>query len=285
MTEPRVSVIIPAYNAAATIDDTLGALAEQLPDFDGVEILVADNGSSDATVAVARQWSGELPLRIVDASTRRGQAAARNAATRVAKGRLLVFTDADDVPMAGWVDAWRTLSADVRFATGPIVPFADGSPVPKSSDAGATRPPVHMGIPYALGANFAVDRVVMLDHGGFDEELPPAEDVDLSFRLRRSGIELAFVASAAIAKRERRGSRMILKQYYAYGLRDPELYRRHRATLIEPPSPAATLRSYAGIVARIPLLWASHQRKLWARQVGRRAGRLVGSVRHRVLYL
>jgi glycosyltransferase involved in cell wall biosynthesis len=70
---PEVSVVIAALNAAATLPLQLAALAAQ--DYSGSwEVVVADNGSTDATVAIAREFASSLPhLVLVDASDRRGQ--------------------------------------------------------------------------------------------------------------------------------------------------------------------------------------------------------------------
>ena len=68
MTDRVVSVVIPARNAAATIDDQLEALAAQEVD-DPWEVVVSDNGSRDTTAARARAWASRLnSLRVVDAS-------------------------------------------------------------------------------------------------------------------------------------------------------------------------------------------------------------------------
>src|SRR5581483_7290203 len=72
------SVAIPAYNVETVIGEQLASLAAQ--DFRGEwEVLVSDNGSTDATVARVLEWCGRLPgLRLVDASQRRGRSPARN---------------------------------------------------------------------------------------------------------------------------------------------------------------------------------------------------------------
>ena len=104
-TEPLCSVVIPTYNAAATLDATLAALAAQ----EGVapfEVVVADNGSVDDSAEVARRWADRLPLlRVVDASRARGVAAARNDGIRAARGDVVLLCDADDVTDPGWVAA------------------------------------------------------------------------------------------------------------------------------------------------------------------------------------
>lgn len=278
-----ISFIIPAFDEAGRIGDQLGALAAQITDPD-VEVIVADNGSRDATARVVESWSDRMNVRVVDASARRGAAAARNVAARVAAGTLLVFVDADDVVMPGFVDAWSALPDEIAFATGPIVLFASDARPPSDPTAAPRLLPVQMGfLPYALGANFAVRREAFERSGGFDETYPPAEDVELSWRLQLAGSRLHLVPGAVVAKREASGRRVI-RQYYAYGRRDPFLYRDFRAAGVPAPRWGAVARSYAGIVLRLALLWHRETRRRWMHQLGRRAGRLAGSVAAGVWY-
>ena len=96
-----VSVVIPARNAARTLDAQLQALAAQRFPAEW-EVLVSDNGSTDATRAVAVEWAGRIPLlRVIDASARPGASAARNLGAAAAHGELLLFCDADDVVADG----------------------------------------------------------------------------------------------------------------------------------------------------------------------------------------
>jgi glycosyltransferase involved in cell wall biosynthesis len=279
-----VSIVIPAYNAAQTIAVTLEALAEQAA-HDDFEVIVADNGSTDQTRQLAEQWCNRLPLRVIDASARQGQAAAMNIAARHVRGELIVFTDADDVPLPGWLDAWRNLDASAGHASGPVAWFGYGESPMDASIRVPSRLPVHMGfLAYALGTNFAVRRSCLERAHGFDEGVPPAQDVDLSWRLQLGGTELVFVRDAVLAKRERRGVCNVVKQYYKYGLCDPILYRRFRGLGVPEPRFTAVLKSYFGLVARLPLLFDRKQRIRWARQIGRRLGRLIGSIRTRTFY-
>jgi glycosyltransferase involved in cell wall biosynthesis len=65
---PRLSVVIPCYNSAATIGDQLTALAAQRTRYSW-EVLIADNGSRDDTVAVVKRFRDRIPaLRIVDSA-------------------------------------------------------------------------------------------------------------------------------------------------------------------------------------------------------------------------
>lgn len=274
-----ISVVIPAYNEATRIGAQLEALEAQRPGED-YEVLVADNGSTDDTVTVVERWTGRLPLRVVDASARRGQAAARNVAVRAARGDLLVFVDADDVVLPGFLDAWCDLDPGVELASGPVIFFRPDQEPPRDASRAPRRLPVHMGFrAYALGANFGVRRELFERGGGFDEDMPPAEDVELSWRLQRMGAELTFVPGAIVGKRLAPTTCATLRQYYHYGYRDPFLYREFRSEGVPPPPIWPTVRSYLGLVARLPVLFRSEPRRRWAQQFGRRAGRLAGSRR------
>ena len=88
---PRVSVVIPAYNAGRTIDTALQSVfAQTYRDF---EVVVVDDGSSDDTVHRLAAWRDRV---IVRQQANAGPAAARNHAMRVTRGELIAFLDADD---------------------------------------------------------------------------------------------------------------------------------------------------------------------------------------------
>ena len=89
---PRVSVIIPAYNAAATIAGTIDSVVGQ--SFHDFEIICVDDGSTDGTLAIIRQYADGVRL-IEQANS--GPAAARNNGARHSSGEYLAFLDADDV--------------------------------------------------------------------------------------------------------------------------------------------------------------------------------------------
>jgi teichuronic acid biosynthesis glycosyltransferase TuaG len=91
---PLVSVITPVFNAAATLPATIASVAAQtFPDW---EMLIADDGSTDATAAIAAAWAARDPRVRPLPGPRQGPAAARNRAIRAARGRFLAFLDADD---------------------------------------------------------------------------------------------------------------------------------------------------------------------------------------------
>ena len=92
----KISVIIPAYNAAEYLGEALSSAAAQtLRPF---EIIVVDDGSTDKTADILREFITRFPdlLKCISQSNR-GPAAARNAGIRLAQGDLIAFLDADDL--------------------------------------------------------------------------------------------------------------------------------------------------------------------------------------------
>ena len=80
-------------------------MSEQVWD-ESWEVVLADNGSTDASVAVAESFRDRLPsLVVVDASGKRGRSYARNEGAKAARGANLTFIDADDVVAPGWLAA------------------------------------------------------------------------------------------------------------------------------------------------------------------------------------
>ena len=94
--DPLVSVIVPAFNAAGYLGTALDSLRAQT--VRDLEIIVIDDGSSDDTAAVARRYASEDPrIRVISHAKPSGRpATARNAGLRVARGKYIALLNADD---------------------------------------------------------------------------------------------------------------------------------------------------------------------------------------------
>jgi glycosyltransferase involved in cell wall biosynthesis len=100
---PLVSIITPAYNTAGFLSDAIeSALAQTMTDF---ELLIADDGSTDGTLEVARGWAQRDSRVRVSTGPNRGTASARNRAMRHARGSYFALLDSDDVWQPGFLDA------------------------------------------------------------------------------------------------------------------------------------------------------------------------------------
>lgn len=99
MNEMKISVIIPAYNAADTIEGTVASLRAQ--NFDGMEIIIVDDGSMDTTAAVCRSLASSTEGIRLLTKENGGVSSARNAGLDVACGEYVMFVDADDILRPG----------------------------------------------------------------------------------------------------------------------------------------------------------------------------------------
>jgi glycosyltransferase involved in cell wall biosynthesis len=90
---PRVSVVMPAYQVAATIEASIrSVLAQTMPDF---ELIIVDDGSTDATLAIARRFT-DSRIRVITQANR-GLAGARNTGIAAARGAYIALLDSDDL--------------------------------------------------------------------------------------------------------------------------------------------------------------------------------------------
>jgi glycosyltransferase involved in cell wall biosynthesis len=282
-----ISVIVPVRDVAATLPAQLDALARQT--YPGPwELLVVDNGSTDATVTIARDARARLPqLRVVDAGRVPGVSRARNAGIAAATGDFLVFADGDDLVADDWLARMADAAATCDFVAGVVdrARFTHGPGADPARARSSARIPFPGFLPFAMGANFGVRARVVAEVGAFDETYAGGgEDPDFSWRVQLAGHELC-EADAVTHYRERARLRDLARQFYRYGVSDPHLFREFRDRGMARPAGRAVARGWAHLVVRAPWYW-SHpaRRRQWVRSVARRVGRLAGSARYRVRY-
>ncbi|MGI9184768.1 MAG: glycosyltransferase [Solirubrobacteraceae bacterium] len=224
----NISVILPVLDGEDTLASQLDALANQT--YTGPwELIIADNGSSDQSVAVANAWRDRLPrLVVVDASHRAGRAAACNAGARAARADAFAFCDADDVASPQWLEMCVEASRAHHLVAGALDHYTLNPSAPRWKRRVLARPPLMPGWKaFADGANMIVSRAAFEAVGGYSEEWLRAADVDLSWRLEAAGYPLYFEPAAVMAKRGRSTYRGIWRQSAAWGVADVELRNRH----------------------------------------------------------
>jgi len=228
---PVISVVIPAYNAARTLGVQLDALSRQKID-EPWELIVADNGSTDGTAQTARAWADRLPLRVVDASARRGPAAARNIGVASARASLLAFCDADDEVDDDWLPkVLSALRVDAFVAIGVRLRAGYSSRIRPEYVVYAAYESVYLPGLIACGAgHMAVRTDVFRGIGGFDESMLTAEDHDLCYRIQLGGIPLAPHPEAIVTVNRRDRLVEVFRQQYHWGANDSAL--RHKYALV-----------------------------------------------------
>jgi cellulose synthase/poly-beta-1,6-N-acetylglucosamine synthase-like glycosyltransferase len=227
---PSVSVIVPVRDGARTIASCLDALLAQ--DYPGsAEVLVVDNGSTDATAGLVRPRD----VLLVHES-HQGRAIARNAGIARASGEIVAFVDADCIAEPGWLTAL-------------VQPFADAGVGGVGGEIHSVPPVTAVQVyldrkeacwqqycvqggrrkrhGFLITANAAYRRSVLDEVGGFDPSFITAEDVDLGWRVRHAGHTLAYAPDAIVRHRLRETVRDLFRQRYGYGYGRVLFRRRH----------------------------------------------------------
>jgi len=179
-----VSCLIPVRNDALRLRHCLEAIARSAPAGIDLEIIVADNGSTDGSAAVARA-AGAQVLSLPGL----GVAELRNRAAAAAAADVLAFIDADHEIGDGWfAAASRALAGERVGAAGALYLAPDGGTwVQRMYGALRGRTTVAGDVPWLGSGNLAVRREAFDAIGGFDTSLVACEDVDFCQRLRQAG--------------------------------------------------------------------------------------------------
>jgi cellulose synthase/poly-beta-1,6-N-acetylglucosamine synthase-like glycosyltransferase len=188
-TDPTVSVIIPCWNAATTLRDTLESLKSQ--DYQDWEAIVIDDGSTDDTAQIIAEYCSADARFTSFKGNRMGPSAARNIAGLVrSKAQYLAFLDSDDL----WTSHKLSLTLQAFMANekldavyGQISFFRQSPDKPETFSTVYKRSlkPVDFlrDNPVCTMSNLVLKRSAFLGVGGFDESIVHNEDVEFLVRL------------------------------------------------------------------------------------------------------
>lgn len=275
------SVIVPVRNGAGCIADLLESLVAD-HSTTPFELVIADNGSTDATAEVVAGFADRIPnLRVIDASARPGAGFARRAGAEAARTDLLLFVDADDTVDPGYVDAMvRALGA---------APY-----VHACSDTDLLNPPwlhkINPGLgcttiatgtwKWALGSTVGIRRDVYDAAGGWSPTIRFSEDADLGLRVRhRTGVEPVAADGANVHVRLRLEWQASFRQGIVYGTGQSTVNRAWRRHGVDPDSDRSVVGRIPPLLRRIPALRSPVERYDWCQQTGVVIGRLSTTVK------
>jgi len=212
---PRVSIVIPAYNVAPYIGETLATVFAQT--FTDFEVIIVNDGSPDTEEFERAIIPYRERIRYLKQENR-GASAARNAGLCAARGELIAFLDADDL----WLPNYLTEQLKFMSEYGCDLACADALIFGASADAGQSymdslmesAPPEGLVTFLELvnadrsliTSGVVVRRDLVLEVGLFDEALRNAQDFDLWLRLARHGARLAYQRKVLLSYRSRPNS-------------------------------------------------------------------------------
>lgn len=280
MTDPLVTLVVPAHGPASLLAPLLDSLADQV---DGrvASVVVSDDASPVPLEPAIREQAGErLPLHVVRSERNGGPGAARNRGLALVDTPWVAFLDADTVPDRGWVARLLDVLADddADVVEGRTV-MGGGEPVTPFTHATEAAPPAQH-----VAGNVAFRTDVLRSAGGFDErfydvgrKLHFREDAELAFRLEDAGARFRYDPALLVHHPPLPASFWspvrLARRYYFDALLDrlhPERFRRlNRTRRIGPVSlrlarhlaavafVAGTVATIAGALTGLPVVLAA----------------------------
>jgi glycosyltransferase involved in cell wall biosynthesis/peptidoglycan/xylan/chitin deacetylase (PgdA/CDA1 family) len=232
----ELSVVVPTFNRAEVVRGCLDALRRQTAPPTTFEVIVVDDGSTDATPSVLESYDALFRLRVVRQENR-GAAAARNRGIELATGPVVHFLDDDIV-------ADEELVAEHLRAQGarPLVGLGSLRLQRAGRDGGLVR---HFAAWWddhyrrlatgeleadfwaCYSGNLSAPTAALRDAGGFDETFRRSDDVELGYRLTRAGLPIAYLPRASAEQRYLKGFRGVVGDFDAAGEAAPALLRKH----------------------------------------------------------
>ncbi len=288
---PEASIVIPVYN---NVLDTLICISSILELNEGrdFEVIVADDGSSDATAALVGTIGG--CVRHLRQPQNLGFLGNCNAAALQASGRHIILLNNDTLVFPGWLDGLLTpfdqydrvgligsklINWDGTLQEAGGIFWRDGSAwnFGRNQDARAPEYNYLKDVDYVSGASIAVPTTVWRDVGGFDPVFTPAycEDSDLAFRLREAGYRTIYNPASEVMHHEGRShGRDVASGIKAYQVANSQrLFERWRNVLERDHYPNAQnlLRARDRSNAKKHVLVVDHYVPQWDRDAGSRS--------------
>ena len=179
----KFSIIVPAYNSERYIEQCLYSLFSQDYPKKEYEVIVADGGSTDRTLEIAREYEAKIlhvPNKAISDN--------KNKASKVAKGRYLLFTDSDCAVDKEYLKFAEALLKKYDCVGGFYLPAKNSSWVARGwlllerKKAGF--------VSWVVGGNMAIRKDIFVRVDRFDDSLDTAEDADFCYRLSENGFRI-----------------------------------------------------------------------------------------------
>jgi glycosyltransferase involved in cell wall biosynthesis len=215
---PKVSVIIPCYNAEKSIGACLKGLAEQ--NYPLFEIVVVDDNSKDGTSGILKKISG---IKLIENTKNKGPAFSRNRGVKESTGEIIILIDSDCLIEQKDLIYKHVIAhndTSVHIVGGGIQGIGKG--VVAMADNFSHW---FLNIPYSDGKlgthlvtnNMSIKRCVFEKLDGFNVELRTGEDTDFCERARKAGYIMALRTDAVVKHRDRENFKDFIKNFYLVG--------------------------------------------------------------------
>lgn len=234
---PKIAVIIAAKDASRTIGKCLDSILDM--DYSDYEAIVADDGSSDGTLAMLDRYKDRIAIISAKGA---GPSAARNLAAKKTEAPYIAFTDSDCITDKNWLgELIKGLESDPKAVScGGVQKLPeDATDFEKkvflfmkktgfvSDYMQWTKNDDMIEVNHNPSCNVIYKRDIFLKEGGFLEGLWPGEDVEFDYRMKKKGYRLILNPKAVVYHYRQKSLRSFLKMMYRYGSVQGILVKRY----------------------------------------------------------
>ncbi|MBU4305181.1 MAG: glycosyltransferase [Candidatus Omnitrophica bacterium] len=254
---PFISIIIPVRNAERTLEKTFEYILNVKYPRDKMEMVIADGGSTDKTLAVIKQWQKKQPfIKLVEVLNCPSPGYARNKALEAVKGEFIFFTDGDCAPCETWItDMLNVFEKDPRigivggeiytlrvdpdnltelycehFRFNMVAPrygftIKEGY-FPALTDRSPTQIAGHRAY-FFVTANAAYRKTAIDEAKARFWEEPTGEDMEFGLQIQNHGWKLYFEPKAKVDHMHRANFPALKKVWVTYGMAHAPLLAKH----------------------------------------------------------
>jgi len=303
---PFVSVIVPVYNGERTIESCIKSLLSLDYHPSKLEIIIVDNNSRDNTYKIIQKY----PVICLIEDKIQSSYAARNTGINRSRGEIIAFTDSDCIADKDWIIKAVECFEDkgVGCVAGRIEGYSPSNYIEEylkrhgylCQDTSTLK---HWFLPYAQTANAIYRKEVLNEIGFFEDRWVSAGDTDLTWRmLQKTSYKLTYCKDSLIHHVHRSTLKGLFNQRKTWGYGELLLYKKYKIHYFNPESSISKeiYRDYKEflqlVVGKFPAMLhnkliskneiAFQDKKLaMIGALGRRFGRIKGSIREKKFYI
>lgn len=230
MVIPKISVVIPCFNRKDELLFLIHSLNEQSVDKNIFEVIISDDGSTDGTDLLVKDWATKVEYNLnYIAQQNQGPGAARNHGVSKANGELILFIDSDCEAHPEWIkNIWEEYNKNGFDACGgPDGAKEDFTSLQKAIDYSMTSFLTTGGMRghsekmvakfYPRTHNMGATKEICEKAGGFGN-LRHGQDIEFSFRIKKAGGKIRFIKDALVYHRRRTSFKQFFKQVFNWGV-------------------------------------------------------------------
>lgn len=281
--QPSVSVVVPVYNAEATLQECIDSLLKLNYPSECLELLLVNNGSTDDTERILDRCNGRATVLL---ESKKGPAAARNRGILKAQGEVIAFTDADCAVDKNWLQELIAPLKDHKVAIvgGKILSKRPCNSIEEFSEfIDDHQKAIEQRIPYAVTMNWASRASLLKEMGMFDEDFIRGEDSELSYRMFLAKYKLVYTAGAMIYHSNEKTLWGLFKEGMNHGYASIRLGRKHFNSRKQFGYARFYVRTYTSILGKFIDFVIGRNRIhsicFVVFNVGKKIGRMIGSIR------